>query len=53
MNNRRYTVGKIYTFKDGDMIDPDDKILLNHTFKNLEQFNKWSSSKFIELVEDK
>lgn len=52
-NAGRYTVGKIYTFKDGKMIDSDDKITLNHTFVSLEHFKNWSSSKFIKLVEDK
>ena len=52
-NACRYTVGKIYTFKDGKMIDSDDKTTLNHTFISLERFNNWSSSKFIKLVEDK
>lgn len=52
-NTRRYTIGKIYTFRDGNMVESDDNFALGKSFKSFDEFSKWTSSKFIELVEDK
>ena len=53
-NTNKYTVGKAYTFKDGIMQNPDDGITIpdkRHAFHNFNEFDRWTGSIFVELVE--
>lgn len=53
-NKGKYTVGKVYTFKDGIMEDADDGITVpddEHPVHNFEEWSRWTGSRFVELVE--
>mgnify|MGYP003306488910 FL=1 len=51
-NNHHYKVGKIYQFKDGLMTaDNGRKYPTTKKIYSFEDWDKWTSSKFIEVVE--
>lgn len=51
-NERLYTVGKIYQFVDGQMTcDAGSKMPCYKHIKNFEEWDKFSSSDFVEIVE--
>ena len=50
-NHHLYTVGKIYEFKDGRIITDDGQKLPYTPAHSFNDFNNWSNSIFIEVVE--
>lgn len=53
-NENGYTVGKIYHFKDGKLINDYGETMTSYNgkgFKTFEEWQKFTSSKFIEVVE--
>ena len=53
LNDRLYTIGKIYQFVDGSFKDDQGDNLKDWTtaFESFEEFKNWSSSEWIEIVE--
>ena len=51
-NERNYTIGKIYEFKDGLLTtNCGHKLPLNNPVQSFEEWSKFTCSKFIEVVE--
>lgn len=51
-NPTKYTVGKIYQFVNGKIGGDNGLLVPFDPVHSLEEFNKWSNSKFIEVVEE-
>jgi hypothetical protein len=54
-NTQAYTIGKVYEFIDGRMTDDLGQLMPRTCFDKItsfEHWNKWTSAKFIPLVED-
>lgn len=51
-NENVYTVGKIYQFKDGNFLDDNGRLMPdNDTIHTFRDWQEWTGSKFIEVVE--
>jgi hypothetical protein len=52
-NAHNYTVGKIYQFKDGVLTtDCGIKFGTHHPFRSFREWQLWTNSTFIEVIED-